>query len=482
MIWRVALKEFTEIRRDGRFIWAASIIVVLLIVAMGFGAQRYAEDRNLRSIAEQQDRDAWLAQGAKNPHSAGHYGIYAFKPATPLALFDPGYDDYTGVLQYLEAHKENKAGYRPAADATSLERFGSLSGARIMQLLIPILIFLIGFSMIAGEREEGTLKQLLSMGVSQRSVVWGKALGLALAIGLVLAPALAIGGIAAWMVGGQTAAVGLAGFVSKAALLLACYLAFFATLIAISLSVSLLSKSSSSALVVLICFWIFGAILLPRVGADLATRLYPTPSIFEVTSAITRDMEGSPRAHEPSHPNHVAFKDKLLAEKGVSRIEDLPFNFIGYAMQKEEEFGFEVYDRHYGDVRKRFERQDTMQNMLSILSPFQAIKSLSTALAGTDVAFSQDFSAAGEAHRRKMIGILNDDVMRNAVGRTSFSTEWGYQATPDLWARIPAFEFIPPDLATIVSRNLIPIFTLLAWLLASVFLLHWLARHHQKYV
>jgi ABC-2 type transport system permease protein len=481
VIGRVALKEFTEIRRDGRFLWAASIIVVLLVVAIGFGAQRYNEDRNLRTLAEQQDREAWLAQGAKNPHSAGHYGIYAFKPSTPLALFDPGYDDYTGVLQYLEAHKENKAGYRPAADATSLERFGSLSGARIMQLLIPILIFLIGFSMVAGEREEGTLKQILSMGVSQRRVICGKALGLALAIGMVLVPALLIGGCAAWLVGGAEAS-DLAGFLPKLALLSICYLLFFVTLIAISLLVSLLSKSSSSALVVLISLWIFGAILLPRVGADLATRIYPTPSNFEVASAIARDMEGSPHAHEPSHPNHIAFRDRLLAEHGVDRIEDLPFNFIGYAMQKEEEFGFDVYDRHYGDVRQRFERQDRVQDLLSLLSPFQAIKSLSAALAGTDVDYSQDFSAAGEAHRRKMIEILNDDVMHNAVGRTSFSTEWGYQATPDLWARIPAFEFVSPGLAKIVERNVISLVTLLTWFLASIVLLYWLARRHKQYL
>jgi ABC-2 type transport system permease protein len=33
-------------------------------------------------------REQWLTQGTKNPHSAAHYGVNAFKPKMPLSLAD----------------------------------------------------------------------------------------------------------------------------------------------------------------------------------------------------------------------------------------------------------------------------------------------------------------------------------------------------------------------------------------------------------
>lgn len=476
MITRVALKEFKEIRRDGRFIWSALILVVLLVSAMGFGAQRYADNRALRLAAEQEDRSAWLEQGKKNPHSAGHYGVYAFKPATPLALFDPGYDDYTGVLQLLEAHKENQSGYKPAADATALQRFGDLSGARVLQMLVPMLVFLMGFGLIAAEREEGTFRQLLSIGVPQRTLVWGKALGMALAIGTVFVPAVLAGGAAAWFMTQQGDPHEVVGLGLKVAILAGCYLMFFATLICIALSVSLSSRSPASSLVALVAFWIVAAILTPRIGAEVARRAYPTPSVFELSATIARELQEGPRAHEPTHPNHVKFRDDLLRQHKVDRIEDLPFNFIGYAMQQEENFGNAVFDRNYGSVRQQFERQEVLQNSFAILSPFVAMKALSAALSGTDIAFANDFSQAGEIYRREMIRVLNDDIMRNAVGLTTFSTEWGYQASADLWQRIPPFDFDPPTAGTILERNSVPLALLIVWFAGSVLALGALAR------
>ena len=59
-------------------------------------------------------------QPKKNPHSAAHYGVYAFKPKSPLALVDTGIDPYMGVAVWLEAHKQNEFKYRPAQDRTAV--------------------------------------------------------------------------------------------------------------------------------------------------------------------------------------------------------------------------------------------------------------------------------------------------------------------------------------------------------------------------
>jgi len=64
------------------------------------------------------------AQGTRNAHSETHYGIYAFTPASPLALVDPGVDRFTGTMVFLESHKRNEFLVPPARDWADVARFG----------------------------------------------------------------------------------------------------------------------------------------------------------------------------------------------------------------------------------------------------------------------------------------------------------------------------------------------------------------------
>jgi ABC-2 type transport system permease protein len=471
MIWHIARKEFTEITRDGRFLWTSMIIVVLLLVSFAVGAQRYTEDRNLRIAASSEGRQQWLSQGNKGPHTAAHYGVYAFKPATPLALFDAGYNDYTGTIQYLEAHKENVASYIPAADSTALGRFGDLSGAMVLQMLVPLLIILLCFAMVSGEREDGTWRQLLSMGVTRGTLIAGKASGVALAIGMVVVPALILGGIVAAFFTGANDPHDMIDFPGKIAALVISYGAFFAIFVCLALTVSIIARSSGASLTALIGFWIVAGLLIPRLSTDLGKRAFPTASAFQVAAEIEAGRDKGPHAHEPNHANYIAFKDKTLKQYKVSRIEDLPFNFIGMALQADEENGYKVFDQTLGKVRQSYDMQDRVQQAFSILSPFVAIKALSAALSGTDVAFSNDFSQAGESYRRNMVRVLNDDLMKHAKGMSNYSAEWGYKANKDLWNKIPPFDFDAPPLTTILARSYVSIIILALWLIGSIALL-----------
>lgn len=471
MIWRIARKELTEISRDGRFLWTSLIIIVLLLVSLGVGAQRYSEDRSMRIAAAREDREGWLNQGNKGPHTAAHYGVYAFKPATPLALFDPGFNDYTGTLQYLEAHKENQSSFRPAADATALQRFGNLSGAMVLQLLVPLLIILLCFGMVTGEREDGTLRQLASVGVPFTRLIAGKALGVTLALAVVIVPATILGGFLAAGLSGDEDPHVMIDFPAKLLMMGLVYVAFFAIFVCIALAVSIRSRSSAAALSTLVAFWIVAGLLLPRLASDVSKMVYPVSTALEVAAEVEKGRDAGPHAHEPNHPNHIAFKEKVLKQYKVGKIEDLPFSFIGLALQADEELGFRVFDRTYGRVRHIYELQDRVHEVFSVVSPFIAIKTLSAGLAGTDVEYGNDFSSAGEGYRRNMIRILNDDLKKNAAGQSQYSAEWGYRASKGLWESVPPFDFDPPNLATILGRNVIALLVLAGWVFASVLFL-----------
>lgn len=145
MTFRIARKEFTDMLRDGRFRVLGGLVLAIAALALVAGWRHYTEVERQHVQAQQATRRQWLSQGPRNPHSAAHYGVYAFKPRTRLSLVDTGVDPYVGVAAWLEAHKQNEFKYRPAQDRTTVERFGELTAAQALLVLMPLFIVLVTF-------------------------------------------------------------------------------------------------------------------------------------------------------------------------------------------------------------------------------------------------------------------------------------------------------------------------------------------------
>ncbi len=152
MIYKIAHKEFIETLRDRRFFVSALIVGGLLFAALALGWQHSRQIERQHAAAQEMTQKQWLSQGEKAPHSAAHYGVYAFKRQMPLAFIDRGVEAYTGVAVWLEAHKQNDFRYRPAQDQTALARFGELTAALVLQILLPLLIRTINEDVLKNSR------------------------------------------------------------------------------------------------------------------------------------------------------------------------------------------------------------------------------------------------------------------------------------------------------------------------------------------
>jgi ABC-2 type transport system permease protein len=436
MILHIAKKEMLEMRQDGRFQIASAIVLTLLLVSLGIGWQQYVSINRQHEQAKAQTREQWLTQGKKNPHSAAHYGVYAFKPKSPLSLVDRGADNYTGVAVWLEAHKQNEFKYKPARDANTLARFGDLTASSVLQLLLPLLIILMSFSAFAGEREQGTLRLLLSMGVPRQTLAMGKALGVAGGLGLILVPAALLGSAALILASDQGSFVAnlpRLGWMSLS------YLLYFVAFIGISLTVSALAKSARLALVCLLGFWIFNGLAAPRLFSDLSRTVYRTPSSFAFAQSMDTEMKKG--------FDEEALKKKLLAEYKVETLEQLPVNYSGISLKASEDHGNEIYDKHYGELWDTFEAQNRMQQQGGVLAPLMAIRSVSMGLSGTDFAQFRDFSIAAEKYRRMFIDVMNDDIAHSP------KTEGPYLGDDKLWAKVPAFEYNAPTVDVVLGQQ-----------------------------
>ena len=465
MITSIARKEFAEIVRDGRFKWTAAIMVLLLITAMMAGYQKYSSAMRIQQAAQAGTNQQWLDQGDKNPHSAAHYGNYAFKPAGPLSYFDNGISNYTGTAVFMEAHKQNFAIGRPASDQSAIARFGDLSGANILQLLLPLLIIFLGFTAFSGERESGTLRQVMSMGVTNRQLLWGKALGVGTAVMIVVLPCLLVGAIALSMAESIDHAEGMG---TRIVALSLAYLMYAGIFLFLTLAVSALTRHARTTLMVLVGFWAFTGFLMPKAASEISKFLEPTPAFGKWMA----DM----RAHQlrgfdgvPPFVKFMGYTKKLLKEYGVDKPADLPMYYVAVRLQKLEEYDYPVFDQHYGMIRDAYAAQRQVQDRAGLLAPTLPLRSISMALSGTDLIQHVKFMTDAETYRRNMVVKMNDYLSKAAVDlNATFSSSNYMRADEEVFAIVPPFEFEPPKLDTMLAEHRNNFVVLALWLAAMI--------------
>jgi len=452
---RIARKELTEMLRDGRFRALAGVVLAVSLVSLAAGWRHYDDLSRQHRTAQSATREQWLRQPNKNPHSAAHYGVYAFKPKSQLAIVDTGIDPYMGVAVWLEAHKQNEFKYRPAQDRTAVQRFGEMTAAETLQILVPLFIVLMTFSAFAGEREQGTLRQLLSLGVSRRTLALGKALGSAAALGLILVPA-TIAGVAALLLTSRDGL--LASEPTRAVWLAIVYLAYFAIVVAIALAVSARARSARLALVILLTFWFANGLVASRAIADLAAVLYPTPSAVAFQKALEREL------NDPADVRRRLDRRKaeLFQRYGVSTVDALPIAFSGISLQEGEEHGNEVFDRHYSRLFAQYERQNVVYRLGALAAPMLAVRSLSMGLSGTDFAQHRDFIDAAETYRRDIQRVMNEDITANQKKGEV------YLAGAALWQKVPDFEYSAPPTWWVLVNQRWSLAILGLWLVVSI--------------
>ncbi len=457
MIRRIAFKEMKENLYEGRFRVTIIIVSVLLIMATWLSLNYFKSVQQQHADAKANARNIWESQDEKNPHSAAHYGTYAFKPKYPLSLIDPGVDKFSGISIFLEAHKRNEAQYMAAADQTGLARFGDLTPDFIMLFIIPLLIILIGYNAFTREQELGTLKLLKGQGISSWKLALGKWVGIFLPV-LILTTGLFV---IAFILLVNVEDFGELNY-GVLLLMFVVYVIYYAVFINITLMVSAVSKQSGISLVSLLVIWIVVCLAMPKASSNLADSIYPYPSRQAFAADIDKDKKAGLDGHNPWSQAAKDFERETLEKYGVDSLSQLPFNFDGYRMQKGEEHEAQVYFKHYAELKNTFRNQSKVYQAAAIASPFLPTRFLSMALARTDYRAHWDFSDAAESYRLSLVDTLN---MNLAVNSTY--GDWAYKADRSLWKNVPDFEYDPPSLGDIIGRNWSNILVLGLWFLVS---------------
>ncbi|MCY3966284.1 MAG: DUF3526 domain-containing protein [Acidobacteria bacterium] len=467
----IAAKEALVARR-GKRLWALSFgVIAVMVASMAIGLNRTATFETERAAAAENDKAVWLDQGVRNPHKAAHFSRYVFKPIPTLASFDPGAIDFAGIAVWMEAHIQNPSRFRRAESTGDLSRFVGLSPAWVLQVIMPLIVILLLFGSYAGEREDGTLRQVMSYGVSPGSVFKGKLRGASSALLKLLLPVFALITIAVFVFDRgypqEDLPVRLLGIVG----IYGIYLFAFAML---TIGVSALSPSRRSAAVSLLAIWCLVTVLLPRFANDAAVTSTPQPDSYQTwkdLEEIKAEYWGViPAFGIPLTDIRKREMARFLEKFQVANVEDAPVPWSAWELQASEEYSDPLYDAYYAGLNDRYGRQEDTRFWLTALSPTISVMALSSGLSGSDRLHHYDFVKSAEEHRRVVIRQLNEDLLYN-----SGADPMVYESPTSFWGEVADYHAGPPPLTNFTGSYLPYLLVMVLWASGAFLFARWAA-------
>lgn len=457
---QIAMQEGRNAFRTKTVYLSAILLGVTLLSALFISWQNAETLNEERRKYQEIVRTNWLEQPDRHPHRSAHYGYLAFRPKSQLSFFDSGVDSFAGTAVFLEAHKQNTTNFSEARHSNGLLRFGELNLALILQILVPLLIFFLGFSAISGERESGILRLMLSQGVSWREILIGKTVGILTVIFALLIPLLLISlGLLfvlndfrissdAWL---------------RLLFLLIGYAIYFIVCATIAVAVSALTKNSRSSLITLIVIWIAFWIVVPRATQNIGASIYPTPSSSQFDKLLETDLAKEGDSHNPNDPKFAELKREVLEKYNVKDVKDLPFNYAGFVMSQAEEISSEIFRKHYGELLEKYKMQNRVAEITSLFNPYLAIRHFSMATAGSDFTAYENFQWQAEEFRFNMIQKLND-LHTNKI---KAENDRGQKVSRQIWEEFPKFEYQEPTVFESLGKQILAVFSVAFWLLLA---------------
>jgi ABC-2 type transport system permease protein len=457
-MWNTTKMTLLQALRQ-RYVQVMGLLMVGLFVLVAINGTRVHKARVAGyENATKTMRQAWESIGAVNPHNSAHYGHIIFQPVTGMQVLDNGIRPYTGGMLRLEAHKQNEPVFSAAQQRTELSRFGDFSLAWVLQILLPLFLFLTTFQWVSSDRESQTLRMMAAQRLPPLQYLAGKALA-AILIGLSM---LAIG-ITTQYVVFYTAGAGTPIPLGHLGVWLGAFSMYIIALSLLSVGISSIIKNSTASLTLLLTIWVLWMIVMPPMTANMGAAQYPMEHRQAFNTALAEDRKKGIDGHNPADERIKKFEDSLLAHYKVSSMDSLPVNADGLIMQADEYYANMVYDKHFTRIRNTLLNQNSISRTASIANPYLAVRNLSMGLTQSDMYHHMQLLEDAEQYRRVLIQTLNEKM---AYGGSK-TGDWNWAPDSTWYTSIPDFAYQSPALTRTVSWYGTEWFALFLWIITG---------------
>lgn len=450
-MWKIIKNEGKSLSRNKVLLGISLGFLLVLLLSVWLGKLQTDKQMLRYKAAKNQLREQWESIEGMNAHGAAHYGTYVFKPSNLLNSLDEGVNTVTGNVLRVEGHVQNEIVYSEASQMQAVSKFGKLKSSLLLQYVLPLLLIFLAFHSVSSEKQSGRFKLLILQGTKPSSLVWAKTLSvwfygvILLTLTILVYTFFNLKGI-----NGE--------IVSRTLLFYLSYALFY--FIVSGLTILFSARSNATiALTSMLGIWIIWTIFLPNILMSSVEEWYELPSRNEFQEAMKEDRSQGIDGHNPSDERAKALEKKVLAEYGVDSLFKLPINFDGIRMQADEEYGNQVWDKHFGGLREILAHQKKSYQLTGIFNPFVALQNSSMGFTGSDNFHHQEFLVQAEHYRRVLIKALNDE---HAFGGSK-TGDWSREPDTEFYKSVPDFEYQSIPTATAYAQYLLDLLLLMAW-------------------
>lgn len=477
MIWKIAKKEFLLNLMTFKFAAGTILSMVLVAVFVPILAKAYQE--RLRVYNEN------VTYNEAELHKVVVYKNITptiYRPPSVLAVFSEGLSKQLGNSATVEYNKVPEV--TEAASNHYLSIFSVFDASLIFKIVISVLALLLAYDAISGEREQGTLRLMLSGSAARYQVLVGKLLAGLLILLVAVTSAFALGLVILFcfpMVDLTGSDLIRIGFMFLASLV------FIATIYNLGLLFSCLSRRSAVSLVLGLFLWIIFTVVIPNGSVFLATQIRPVEPENKVNEQIVvlkreagaefnKELERSGQSYmsgssSTSDASGGGFGHGYMRScNEVLMHNSLIENSIGAPI--EIKYADKYAEVKYGYLHGLFE-QTNLANNISRISPICLYENVMSTLAGTDINSFQHFINAVKLYRKDVIEYTRarTDNFSLAIFFTPCTKEEiktrpkGDTAEPLELSDLPRFSYstdivgtlrrIAPDLAFLILGNVL---------------------------
>ncbi|UFP96053.1 ABC transporter permease [Gloeobacter morelensis] len=370
---------------------------------------------------------------------------YATLPPGPLAPLAVGQSDlYPYYFKVSTLNKQTFIQNNELENPTNLLA-GRFDLAFVIIYLLPLCILALGYNLLSGERDEGTLALLLSQPVGLPMLVLGKVLvrgGMVIALAAVLS-------LAGAVLGG--ADLGDPGVRVRLGLWVLVVILYGVFWFALAVAVNAAGGRTPTNAVVLVGLWLLFVVIVPAVVNVAVSTASPVPSRVELIQAI-REATNAANAQGSRLLARYYEDHPELAPKD-SRIDPGSFALRSTAVR-------ETVDKAIAPVLERYDRQLLAQQALveryRYLSPAIVAQEAFNDLAGTGLGRYRHFQAQVDRYHRTWQAYFVPRIFRQ---QTVAAAEIG---------RLPKFRFAEESTDDVAGRVLPGLVGLAAPLLVLV--------------
>ncbi len=455
MLKDIIKKEILETITTTKFVFTFLLCAIIILLSVYTGVSNYR--------ADQKEFSAAVALNKKNLESQPSYlalaglGTKINRAPQVLSSIANGVDEAIGRVATVNvAYDPNLVDSKYESDPV-FSIFGALDLTFIVKIILSLFAILFTYDAIVGEKENGTLKLTLSNRVPRDRLILGKVIGgfISLLIPLVIPIILSMLILLVYP------NISLAGQDwLRLLLMFLMFLLYLSAFFMLGLLVSARTSKSSTSFLILLFIWVTFVTIIPKLSVLAAARLYPIPSVHEITAkkdAFLQQMQGEASKGvtnwSKENPPKPGEDTKIWQEKYKKFLESYQQELTAKIDENNA-----ALEREY---QAKKQSQERLAINLSRISPASALTFSAMSLARTGLDEYERFLASLRAYKPIFSKWLNSKMMRSLNIQTG-------QSGKVVLAEMPQHKFEPETLSRSVARTL-PDFGLMLFLIIVFF-------------